>query len=288
MSVGDFERGTPDRVTMPLLTRITHQSIDEDYQHVADRRMQLAESSRSGRLSKSSAVIVAVFGVIIATAAVQTSRNASEVATSRAGLMSAVSDRNDQVAALETQLRNLREQNTALQSTLEQANSEALAAEAQAEELAMYTGFWGATGPGVKVFVDDAPNGADDGRIRDEDLAVLVDGLWNAGAEAISINGQRLTALAPIRSSGITIHVNNEPVSPPYVLQAIGDISNLQSRFAESTHGLSWIALVDSFKFEYDMQNVDELELPGAARPFLRTAQLADPDVTAQRKEVEP
>ena len=54
--------------------------------------------------------------------------------------------------------------------------------------------------------------------VRDADLAILVDGLWNAGAEAIAINGQRLTALTPIRNAGPAIQVNSTPLVPPYVV----------------------------------------------------------------------
>jgi len=266
----------PDRVTLPLLARITQQSLDEDYQHAADRRSRSAGAAPSGRrLRRSTAIAVALFGLLITTAGVQTSRNASAVATSRSALVQEVNRRNDQVASLETRLRDLREQNSGLSTALDSVVREQQATTAKVERLRVRTGFLPVTGPGVRAVVDDAPTGDDSGRVRDEDLAIMVDGLWNAGAEAISINGQRLTALSPIRSSGIAIHVNNRPVSPPYVVLAIGDKSTLQSRFADSTHGLEWLALVDTFGFGWAMQNEDALSLPGARLPQLRSARLA-------------
>ncbi len=52
---------------------------------------------------------------------------------------------------------------------------------------------------------------------------MLVDGLWEAGAEAIAINDQRINALGGIRNTSRAIHVNGRPVNAPYVVSAIGD-----------------------------------------------------------------
>ena len=183
-----------------------------------------------------------MFGLLITTAAVQTSRNASAAASGREALITEANRRNDEVADQQSRLRSLREQTTTLQAGLDKLIQEEQAATARTLRLKRRTGFAPVQGPGVRVVVDDGPGG-DTGRVRDEDLAILVDGLWNAGAEAISINGQRLTALSPIRSSNVAIHVNNRPVSPPYVILALGDTSDLQSRFADSTHGLGWLGL---------------------------------------------
>ena len=47
----------------------------------------------------------------------------------------------------------------------------------------------------------------------DRDLQVIVNGLWAAGAEAIAVNGQRLTACSAIRSAGEAILVDFRPLS---------------------------------------------------------------------------
>ena len=59
----------------------------------------------------------------------------------------------------------------------------------------------------------------------------MVNGLWAAGAEAVAVNGQRLTALSAIRSAGDAILVDYRPLTRPYVVVAIGDPRTLQSRF---------------------------------------------------------
>ena len=68
----------PPQVTTPLLTLITQQSMDEDYLHVAERRGrgQLPSSGSRSRPHRTAAVVVAVFGVLVTTAAVQTAQDA--------------------------------------------------------------------------------------------------------------------------------------------------------------------------------------------------------------------
>ncbi|NEE52029.1 DUF881 domain-containing protein, partial [Streptomyces sp. SID8455] len=85
----------------------------------------------------------------------------------------------------------------------------------QGELVALLSGATPVEGPGVKLVVDDAKNTdqggggpresssfADTGRVRDRDMQRVVNGLWESGAEAIAINGQRLTALSAIRAAG--------------------------------------------------------------------------------------
>ncbi len=275
-------RELPAYVTMPLLTKITQQSLDEDYRHVADRRGRtVAEDAGAGlsarRLRRGTAVAITVFGLLITTAAVQTSRNASATASGRAALVSEANRRDDQVADQQSRLRELREETTAVQTGLDELVQDEQAAEARTQRLKARTGFTSVQGPGVRIVVDDGPD-EETGRVRDEDLAILVDGLWNAGAEAISINGQRLTALSPIRSSNVAIHVNNKPVSPPYLILALGDTADLQSRFADSTHGLEWLSLQETYGFKFEINNEDSLDLPGAEMPVLRSIRLAGSD----------
>ena len=267
-------RELPERVTLPLLTLITQQSFDEDYEQVAERRrVQGRPAERSpGRSHRMAAVVVAVFGILVATAAVQTSRDAGVNTQSRATLIAQISARSDGVSRLQDGIVDLRARNVGLSERLAALTRSSDAATARLRTLETVTGYGAVTGPGVKIVVDDAPNGDPTQLVRDEDLATLTDGLWNAGAEAIAINGQRLTALSAIRNVGITIHVNSRPVSPPYTVRAIGDEQTLQARLLETTHGQKFYSLVDQLGFRFSMQNEDSLSLPAATLRVLRSA----------------
>ena len=250
---------------------------------VADRRAggRPAEPGGPGGrpLRPGTAAAVALFGLLVVTAAVQTSRDAQGAASSREALVASVTDRQDRVATLQSRLAALREQTTDLASGLDRLGREVRSTDGEVERLSAWTGFAPVTGPGIRAVVDNAPQGGDEGRVRDEDLAMLVDGLWNAGAEAISVNGRRLTALSPIRSSGLAIHVDNAPVSPPYLVLAVGDSGDLQSRFAESAHGLRWLSLARTYGFVFRMENQEQVSLPGARLPTLRQVRLAPQNV---------
>ena len=84
------------------------------------------------------------------------------------------------------------------------------------------------TGPGITVTLADRNGpGKGNGAVRDQDLAMVVNALWAAGADAITINGQRLGPNTFIRTAGSVILVNVNPVSSPYEVAAIGDSNAL-------------------------------------------------------------
>jgi small basic protein len=117
-------------------------------------------------------------------------------------------------------------------------------------------------GPGVKLVVNDAKEAdqggdgdaretsgfSDTGRVRDRDMQRVVNGLWESGAEAISINGQRLTALSAIRAAGDAILVDNKPLVPPYTVLAVGDGERLSTEFQNSGDGLYLNALQEELR----------------------------------------
>lgn len=90
-------------------------------------------------------------------------------------------------------------------------------------------------GPGVIVTVADSSKKAVSGEngnlyiVHDEDMLRIINELRAAGAEAISINGQRIVATTEIRCAGPTISVNNVRSAPPFEVRAIGDSETLEN-----------------------------------------------------------
>lgn len=97
------------------------------------------------------------------------------------------------------------------------------------EELRLMAGLTALEGQGVIVEMDDSINGAKSGEnpnlyvIHDDDVLRVINELRAAGAEAISINGQRLTDRSEIRCAGPTLSVNNVRSAAPFIISAIGD-----------------------------------------------------------------
>ena len=65
--------------------------------------------------------------------------------------------------------------------------------------------------------------------LHDSDLLVLINELRAAGAEALSINGERILATSEIRCAGPTVSVNNNRYSAPFVVKAIGDPATMEN-----------------------------------------------------------
>lgn len=90
-------------------------------------------------------------------------------------------------------------------------------------------------GPGVILTLNDSALSMQPGDnpnaqiVHDYDLLVLVNELKASGAEAIAVNGQRLTSMSEIRCAGTLILVNWTKIGPPFVIQAIGDPDMLES-----------------------------------------------------------
>lgn len=89
-------------------------------------------------------------------------------------------------------------------------------------------------GEGVLVTIHDSTSTSPDltaeaGLVHDTDLVAIVTELKAAGAEAISINGQRIIATTPIRCVGPTIQINSVKVAAPFYIKAIGNAQYLES-----------------------------------------------------------
>jgi uncharacterized protein YlxW (UPF0749 family) len=279
----------PDRVTMPLLALVTREAVDEDYVHAARRRAaggQPPAPSWGGH--RGAAAVTAAFGLLVALAAVQTARNADVQEASRSALVDRIDERRADVAALEVRIDELRQQNAELQSTDQRTRGQLAETTVRLSTLQISTGFVAVSGPGLRVTVSDNPDGSTDGRVRASDLRLLVNGLWEAGAEAIAINGRRLSAMSAIVNSNIAVQVNRLPLTPPYVVTAIGEMPELQSGLATTTTGAQFRALADQFGFEVDRQNEAELLLPPAPDAQLRLRYAQQGTATPNNQEDSP
>ena len=262
--------------TMPLLALITQRSLDADYEHVAARRRAAGEDLTERRVPRRTAgIVLLAFGLLVTVAAVQTSRNASADEASRASLISQIDLRRQSVADLQKQLARGHSDQLALQRDLTHVQTEAQAAQARLSRVGARTGFASVTGPGIQATVDSAPGSDNNQLVRDSDLALLTDALWAAGAEAISVNGERLTVLSSFRNVGIGVLVNSRPVNPPYVFDVVGNPDTLPADLLSSSAGGRWYALKNSLGFSFEVHNASSLTLPAAQPPQLRSARAA-------------
>lgn len=108
--------------------------------------------------------------------------------------------------------------------------------ESEIESMKLISGMTDVEGPGVIVLITDGDRELIENEnpnniiVHDVDIRTIVDDLWYAGAEAISINGQRiLFNISDIYCNGPTIRVNNKRFSQPFIIRAIGDRKYLEA-----------------------------------------------------------
>jgi uncharacterized protein YlxW (UPF0749 family) len=263
----------PPQAVMGLINYLTVTSLDQDYAVVAEKRGETEEPKRS-RSGGAVLAVLAIFGVLIATAAVQTARTADDTATSHEELVRQVKARKAELADRRERADRLAAETDTLQTQYLEATAQGRSVQSRLTSLGVGTGADAARGPGIVVRADDGPPLPDgENEIIDLDLQKLVNGLWLAGAEAISINGERLTALTAIRQGGAVITINFRPVSPPYNLRVIGDPDTLAARFADTPAGQWWSDLRSLYGVKLQITNSeDPLTVPAARRSTLRYA----------------
>ena len=268
----------PERVTMGLLPYINAHSLDEDYAQAAARR-EPGAPPRAKRVGRSGAVVIAVFAVLAVTAAVQTSQDSVSEEKERRALIAQVKERRALLDSERRSIASLTSQTRRLRAELLSSTEDSNGLIAQVSRLSLRSGIGPAVGPGVQIVADDAPDAESDrNRVLDTDLQKVVNALWQAGAEAISINGERLTALSAIRHAGSAITVNLTSLNRPYKIRAIGDPNTLPTRFGNTTSGATWLDLVNEVGLVYSMTTKTSLRLPGAEVPDLRYVVKKEPD----------
>ncbi len=270
-------RPLPPQATMGLLNYLTATSLDEDYRHVSSREpvraAHVRESGRRTRRHLGTLVVLALFGGLVVTAGVQTSRSAPVREQSQEQLVTRAQQQREDLDDARSRLESLRTGVDDAQATLLSASTTGRTVQGRLERLGVAAGFEPVTGPGVRIVVDDARNALTDRqKVYDTDLQILANGLWSAGAEAVAINGQRLTALSAIREAGSAVNVNFRPLSRPYTVTAIGDPEQLPARFLDSDGGTWWLNLKAVYGHQFQMTSEDTLTLPAASAPLLRHA----------------
>ncbi|CAI8801367.1 DUF881 domain-containing protein [Brevibacillus sp. BC25] len=135
---------------------------------------------------------------------------------------------------LENQLLDLQRQVGKVEEAMAERKSEAAETLSQLDAARMLAGVVAVQGPGIVITMQDSQNAANSADIanyivHEQDVRLVVNELRAAGAEAISINGQRVVSNSEIRCIGPTIIVNGIKSAAPFVVTAIGNPDTLDS-----------------------------------------------------------
>ena len=260
--------------SMTLLNEVIERPLDPGYAAAAEARRE----GRAKPHTVAGRVLRFALAVVLGLACVWAAR---ELRVPTSGVPSASSVLADELRERSAVGEQLLAENEQLRAEITELQAEVLGPQAQAllaetEMQSIWAGTTAVHGPGVQVTMEDSERatqgepGTQDERVRDGDLQVVVNGLWAAGAEAIAINGHRLTSRTAIRTAGDAILVDLQPLVSPYVISAIGDPDELRTEFARTTAAAALNLLASQYSISSSVEPVEELAVPGGSASTLR------------------
>lgn len=135
------------------------------------------------------------------------------------------------------------------------------------EDLEVSAGRIALEGPGVTVKLWDAPFretlpegvGADDLIVHQQDLEAVINALWAGGAEAMTVQGHRVTSRSSIRCVGNVLLIDSSVYSPPYVISAIGSPEDLERSVLNTPQVMTYLAYVEALQLGWSLDMEEEL-----------------------------
>jgi len=202
-------------------------------------------------------------------------------ATTSHGIDLRVSARDDGVSFAQRQQRaviNQTKQLADLQKQVQAATSKAAKTDTRvaqarddADVVADSAGATPVSGPAITVSLNDAPPlpGSQKGTVppdylvvHQQDVQAVVNALWAGGAEAMTLQGQRVISTSAVRCVGNTLLLHGIVYSPPYVVTAIGDVSRLQQSLDDAPDIIIYKQYVQAYKLGYDVTSAPQVTMP--------------------------
>jgi uncharacterized protein YlxW (UPF0749 family) len=273
----------PD-ASMTLLTTMLERPLDPGYAAAADRREAAGQSRATSLRSPRLAAATLLIGLLVGVASYNLTASSGPRAQAREDLVGQIQERRGEVDRLDSRAAALQAEVSAAESAQLEGDPKA----ALSRDLAASVGAVALEGPGFTVTLDDAPGASADeaseeasdevaeGRVFAKDLQFVTNAMWQAGAEAVSINGKRLTSTSTIRFAGSAIIVDYRPLTRPYVITALGDPQRFPTAFADGAGGSYLATLRESFGVRVDTEVRDDLSVPAAVGLTTRFARTGD------------
>ena len=174
-------------------------------------------------------------------------------------------------AQLDAQLEQSKQDLEAMRSSAAESGGAAKTLTEQLKRAEMLSGAATVEGPGITVSLSDSQS-ANGGMINenafvvhDSDLLAVINELRSAGAEALSLNGERILATSEIRCAGNTVSVNNTRYSAPFVIRAIGDPDGMEQALMMRS-GI--VDELERFLIEIIIEKHENLTIEGVKNQF--------------------
>jgi uncharacterized protein YlxW (UPF0749 family) len=225
--------------------------------------------------------VAATAGILFAASAF--TADGTDLRSTTTDLGTLVTDRAEEVEDLRVEADELAAENAELRA--EAQDPEVDQARAVVERLEAPSGMLPVSGRGLVVTLDDAPlSRLEDATVdpnllvvHQQDIQAFVNALWAAGANAISLQGQRLISTTGIKCVGNTVVLEGVPYSPPYRIEAVGDIEAMRASLADSQSVQIYNEYVDTYGLGLSIEESNTLDIPGyEVTPRLQWAEPID------------
>ena len=155
-----------------------------------------------------------------------------------------------------------------LRSEVDKLSSQQGGAVADTSAAAAAAGLTAVKGPAVSVTLTDAPANVKPIGVAEEllivhqqDIQAVVNAMWQGGAEAMSIQGQRVTSRTGIKCVGNSVLLHGVPYAPPYVIVAIGNQKTIEQALNSSTYLQAYRQYTDRYGLGYSQKRITEATL---------------------------
>lgn len=268
-------RATPSLLPS-LLRALLSDHLDPGYAAAAAARPHTGGPRRGAAEALWQALAALLIAVVFAVAVAQARSTAPGVNAAQQGLAGSVRNAQQRI----TQLTDLRDELAAQTDTVQRT---ALATGtggrrllAELDEISLSAAITAVRGPGLAIVATEPGPGPDltDASkqrvpgtrqvILDRDLQLVVNALWAAGAEAISVGRVRIGPGITIRQAGQAILVDNQPIASPYTVLAIGSPERLAESFGASAALHRLRLLETAYRVGVSVSTADELTLPAS------------------------
>lgn len=177
-----------------------------------------------------------------------------------------IENHNTQISDLRKNIEKKKEEIERYKKTIKDKGSTSGILEEEIDNMKFLAGMKDVQGPGIIVTISDSikdisyDDNINEFLVHDIDVQRLVNDLKIAGAEAISVSGQRVLFNSEIECNGPTIKINDKTYAIPFVIKAIGDPKVLNAAInAPGTYGYK---LKDVFELEIDTRISNFLLIP--------------------------
>ncbi len=189
-------------------------------------------------------------------------------------LFELVSAQRQQVAELRQEAETLQQRIDGLTAQVGGGKVDVL--QDQVDALSTPAGLEAMEGPGIVVSLNDAPNdqevppGANPNVlvVHQQDIQAVLNAFWAGGAEAVSLQGQRIISTTGVKCVGNTVVLQGVPYAPPYKIVALGNVEDMYTALNNSPEVANYRAYTaPPYNLDFEIRQDDDLAVPAFSAP---------------------